>query len=70
MAIGVRQLAHSAGDEQPIDWRQVYERDFPRIYNYFRYRMGVDAVAEDLAPETFARAWCSRQLYDKELEQR
>lgn len=67
MAIDARQLAQAAGDEQRIDWRQVYERDFPRIYNYFRYRIGVDAIAEELAAETFARAWRSRRLYDSDL---
>lgn len=62
-----RQLALITGDERVVDWRQVFEREFPRIYNYFRYRLGDEALAEDLAAETFARAWRSRRQYDRDL---
>jgi RNA polymerase sigma-70 factor, ECF subfamily len=67
MATNARELALAPRDDSSIDWRRVYERDFPRIYNYFRYRIGVDAIAEDLTAETFARAWRSRRLYDSDL---
>lgn len=57
-----------AGDTAPeVDWEQLFHQDFPRIYNYLRYRTTSDAVAEELAAETFARAWASREQYRADL---
>jgi RNA polymerase sigma-70 factor (ECF subfamily) len=39
----------------------------PRIYNYFRYRVGDDAVAEDLTATTFEKAWEARERYRHNL---
>lgn len=53
------------GGPQP-DWEAVYREQLPRIYNYFRYRGCDDALAEDLAAETFEKAWRSRATFQGE----
>jgi RNA polymerase sigma-70 factor (ECF subfamily) len=49
------------------DWNVVYRRELPRVYNYFRYRLGDDALAEDLTSATFEKAWRGRQKYRRDL---
>jgi RNA polymerase sigma-70 factor (ECF subfamily) len=49
------------------DWDQVYRDQLPRVYNFFRYRLGNDAVAEDLTSRTFEKAWRARQRYRRDL---
>jgi RNA polymerase sigma-70 factor (ECF subfamily) len=48
------------------DWDSLYAEQLPRIYNYFRYRVGPD-LAEDLTSETFEKAWRARQTYRRDL---
>lgn len=55
----------SAGDE--VAWDALYREQMPRIYNFFRYRVGTGAVAEDLTSITFEKAWRNRHRYRKEL---
>jgi DNA-directed RNA polymerase specialized sigma24 family protein len=31
-----------------LDFETVYQTELPRIYNFFRYRLGDDQLAEDL----------------------
>lgn len=50
-----------------IDWDAVYAAELPRVYNFFRYRVGDDAAAEDLTSRTFEKAWASRQRYRRDL---
>lgn len=50
-----------------VDWEAAYQTDLPRIYNFFRYRVGDDGVAEDLTAETFERAWRNRHRYRYDL---
>ncbi len=50
-----------------VDWNAVYAEELPRIYNYFRYRVGDDAVAEDLTSTTFEKAWRNRRRYSEDL---
>jgi RNA polymerase sigma-70 factor (ECF subfamily) len=45
----------------------MYRVELPRIYNYFRYRVGDGPVAEDLTSETFEKAWRNRQRYRRDL---
>src|SRR4051812_23038631 len=47
----------------PLDWEGVYAEQLPRVYNYFRYRTGNEAVAEDLTSRTFEKAWRERHRY-------
>ena len=44
-----------------IDWDAVYAEQLPRVYNFFRYRTGNDATAEDLTSRTFEKAWAARK---------
>lgn len=40
-------------DAQAI--QAVYERYFPEVYRYVRYRLGDERAAEDIASEVFVR---------------
>jgi RNA polymerase sigma-70 factor (ECF subfamily) len=46
-----------------MDWNALYGQQLPRVYNYFRYRVGDDALAEDLTTATFEKAWRSRRRF-------
>jgi RNA polymerase sigma-70 factor (ECF subfamily) len=48
---------------QDVDWAAAYDDLLPRIYNYFRYRVGGGPLAQDLTSATFERAWRSRRRY-------
>jgi RNA polymerase sigma-70 factor, ECF subfamily len=39
----------------------------PRIYNFIRYRVVDDALAEDLTATTFEKAWKARERYRGDL---
>ena len=49
------------------DFEEMYRVELPRIYNYFCYRVGNVAVAEDLTSETFEKAWRNRWRYRRDL---
>ncbi len=49
------------------DWDAVYAEQLPRIYNYFRYRLGNEHAAEDLTSRTFEKAWRARHRYRRDL---
>lgn len=63
-AIGRMWVLNPARDE---DWDALFEVELPRVYNFFRYRVGDGAVAEDLASVTFEKAWRARQRYRRDL---
>ncbi len=48
------------------DWDAVYAEQLPRVYNFFRYRFGLAADAEDLTSRTFEKAWKSRHRYRRD----
>lgn len=50
-------------DHRATNWEQVYHEQMPRIYNFFRYRVYDDTLAEDLTATTFERAWRYRHSY-------
>ena len=56
--------AKSAGT---IDFDLVYQTELPRVYNFFRYRIGDDQIAQDLTAETFEKAWRNRARYRADL---
>jgi RNA polymerase sigma-70 factor (ECF subfamily) len=64
-AIPDRSMARDAAEE--LDWDALYEDQLPRVYNYFRFRVGADADAEDLTARTFERAWRARDRYRRDL---
>src|SRR5882762_1388586 len=49
------------------DWDALYAEQLPRVYNFFRYRVGDGTVAEDLTSLTFEKAWVARQRYRRDL---
>jgi RNA polymerase sigma-70 factor (ECF subfamily) len=49
------------------DWDAVYAEQLPRVYNFFRYRFGNEAQAEDLTSRTFEKAWAARARYRRDL---
>ena len=50
-----------------VDWDAVYAEQLPRVYNFFRYRVGDGPVAEDLTSVTFEKAWRGRNRYRSDL---
>src|ERR1700744_6287676 len=50
-----------------LDWDELYADLAPRVYNYFRYRLGPVADVEDLTSRTFAKDWRSRAHYRRDL---
>ncbi len=49
------------------DWDALYAEQLPRVYNFFRYRVGPGPVAEDLTSATFEKAWQARHRYRSDL---
>ena len=54
-------------DNHHTNWRAVYDELLPRVYNYFRYRVGDEMWVEDLTAMTFERAWQHRENYRSDL---
>ncbi|MBN2086702.1 MAG: RNA polymerase sigma factor [Anaerolineales bacterium] len=49
------------------DFEALYRAELPRIYNFFRYRIGDGPMAEDLTSKTFEKAWRRRGSYACDL---
>ena len=49
------------------DWDVLYAEQLPRVYNFFRFRVGDGVVAEDLTSVTFEKAWVARHRYRRDL---
>ena len=49
------------------DWDAVYRQQLPRVYNFFRYRFGSTADAEDLTSRTFEKAWTARARFRRDV---
>ncbi|MDX2141158.1 MAG: sigma-70 family RNA polymerase sigma factor [Chloroflexota bacterium] len=54
-------------ESAPIDWNAAYDDLSDRLYNFFRYRLGDDEVARELAQEVFLRLWRSRKSLRREM---
>jgi RNA polymerase sigma-70 factor (ECF subfamily) len=50
-----------------LNWDAVYAHQAPRIYNYFRFRIGRESDVEELTARTFEHAWRSRARYRRDL---
>lgn len=59
-------LLYNASSTQP-DWEAVYKEQLPRVYNFLRYRLGNETLAQDLTSRTFEKAWCDRHRYRRDL---
>jgi hypothetical protein len=55
-------LAEFMGTNE-LNWDALYALEAPRIYNYFRFRLGSHSDVEELTARTFERAWRSRSRY-------
>ena len=49
------------------EWEALYTTEMPRVYNFFRYRLGDEQMAEDLTSVTFEKAWRGRARYRRDL---
>jgi RNA polymerase sigma-70 factor (ECF subfamily) len=49
------------------DWNALFADQLPRVYNFFRYRLGDGPDAEDLTSITFEKAWRARHRYRRDL---
>ena len=49
-----------------MEWEEIYSAELPRVFNYFRYLLGNDQLAEDLTADTFRKAWQHRQRYNRD----
>lgn len=58
--------ACTAAASQPA-WDLVFAQELPRVYNFLRYRLGSEALAEDLTSVTFEKAWRHRHRYRRDL---
>jgi RNA polymerase sigma-70 factor (ECF subfamily) len=54
-------------ESAPIDWDAAYDDLSDRLYNFFRYRLGDEKVAEELVQDVFLRLWRSRKSLTREL---
>jgi RNA polymerase sigma-70 factor (ECF subfamily) len=50
-----------------LDWDALYVDQLPRVYNYFRFRLGRHADLEELTSRTFEKAWRARARYRRDL---
>ena len=52
---------------EDLDWDALYADLAPRVFNYFRYRLGRESDVEDLTARTFEKAWRARTNYRRDL---
>lgn len=64
--LGQHRDAHAA-EAEAAAWAAVYADALPRVYNFFRFRTGDDALAEDLTAAVFEKAWRHRHRYRHDL---
>lgn len=67
MAARLRVLDLISPLAREVDWDAVYAEELPRVFNFFRYRVGDDALAEDLTSQTFEKAWRARDHYRRDV---
>lgn len=59
--------ARNRAQADKVDWDAAYADQLPRIYNYFRFRLGREVDIEDLTSRTFEKAWLARTRYRHDL---
>ena len=64
-ATAVRLLTWVRGARE-TDWDVLFVEALPRVYNFFRYRVGDGPLAEDLTSITFEKAWRGRDRYRRD----
>jgi RNA polymerase sigma-70 factor (ECF subfamily) len=66
MIVPKQQPSHDEAP-MPLDWEALYWELMPRIFNFFRYRLGDDEISQDLTSSTFTKAWKARHQYRHDL---
>ena len=61
--LGVFGSQQQAAHNPKIDWEAIYADQLPKVYNFFRYRVNDDALAQDMTATTFEKAWRARDHY-------
>jgi len=64
---GFHQVAIRLIGASEADWDALFADQLPRIHDFFRYRVGPGAIAEDLTSLTFEKAWTARAQYRRDL---
>src|SRR5688572_19950149 len=64
--VALSRLWSWGGAAREEDWDALYAEQLPRVYNYFRYRVGRGPEAEDLTSITFEKAWRARHRYRRD----
>jgi len=59
----VARLWLGAREARVTEWDVRFAEALPRVYNFFRYRVGDGPLAEDLTSITFEKAWRARDRY-------
>ena len=54
----------TSGSEVELDFSELFQLYYARIYRYLRYRVESQEDAEDLASVTFERAYTRREQFD------
>lgn len=67
MTLSLGRLAGWVSPADEADWDALYADQMPRVYNFFRYRVGDGPEAEDLTSITFEKAWRARYRYRRDL---
>ncbi|MCW1969413.1 MAG: sigma-70 family RNA polymerase sigma factor [Anaerolineae bacterium] len=65
--LGSRDTAQKMAHAPKIDWEAVYGEQLPKVYNFFRYRINDDALAQDMTAATFEKAWRARDRYRSDV---
>ena len=60
-------LVRAAVPSAEVDWDTLYKEQLPKVFNFFRYRVGEGPIAEDLTSITFTKAWRARHRYRRDL---
>lgn len=55
-----------AREARVTEWDARFAEALPRVYNFFRYRVGDGPLAEDLTSITFEKAWRGRERYRRD----
>lgn len=63
----VRAINEGVAVTEEIDWEALYKEYLPRVYNFLRYRVGDESLAEDLTAAVFEKAWRGRGQYQHDL---
>lgn len=63
----IKLLSWVSSSASEADFERLYQTELPKIYNFFRFRVGDGPVAEDLTADTFEKAWRKRDSYRKDL---